>query len=185
MTISQTVVNRAMFRSPANYLVYLIGEERLYGKVGGEQLSLRAYSGGARGSRVAARPENSAASFDVRKGVEGHGPGERGGPLPPGHYLAHATEQHHTLGRANWLESVTAHLKYQTRDYSRGPGFYIHGRGPLGSDGCIVPDAPAQREHLQSLIDSVGHPIPLWVVFSRQAPSQTDILKRLLDPYAA
>jgi len=173
----------AIFRSPVNYFVYTTGTEQLVCRFGSVERRFRAFSGGGRGS-IAGRAEDSAASFDYRLKKVSDERGERGGPLPPGHYLVHRTEQHGHLGQANWLESITAHLRVPTRDFTKAYGFYIHGRGPKGSDGCIVPENRSDREWVQGAIDRLGLPIPLWVVLGQQ-PERGDVLKRVMNPYQA
>lgn len=184
MRISSAVTD-SLFRQPRHYLVYLIASERLYGRVDGQLFDFRAYSGGGRGSVGNRRAEQSAASFDPRTKASGHEFGERGGPIPPGKYLAHPSEANPTLGRASKLHSWTAHLAYPTRGYDFPGGFYIHGRGRYGSDGCIVPELPANRERLQDAIDAAGTVVPLWVLLSERPPSQTEVLQRLMNPHQA
>jgi hypothetical protein len=55
-----------------------------------------------------------------------------GGPIPPGTYtIKHAAANQH-LGLSAELVPKRANMM------GRG-GFFIRGRGPHGSDGCIVP----------------------------------------------
>jgi hypothetical protein len=67
------------------------------------------------------------------KEVKGPG-GHRGGPIPLGRFKISSPVHHRHLGLAAALTPETPMPNH------RG-GFYIHGRGPLGSDGCIVPMA--------------------------------------------
>jgi hypothetical protein len=55
-----------------------------------------------------------------------------GGPIPPGSYKICEPAQHPHLGLSARLDPE--HPKMCVRG-----GFFIHGRGPHGSDGCIVP----------------------------------------------
>jgi hypothetical protein len=169
--------------TPANYLVYLIADERLYGKVNQKHFDMKAYSGGGRGS-TQGRDEHSEASFDYRIRKISEEAGERGGPIPPGIYMVQRSEKNPTLGEANKLVSATAHWTTPGRGYSFPGGFYIHGRGRYGSDGCIVPDQPSQRRALVNEIDKVA-PLILWVVLNASPPSREQILKALLNPFSA
>ena len=171
-------MNQTSFHSPDSYLVYLIADERLYGKVHGRPVDLKAASGGARGSENSRRVETDAGSFDYRKEWVSDARGERGGPLPPGRYVVHCTARHPHVGISNWLEPITA--RYKNRN-----GFFLHHRGPKGSDGCIVPYFDNELDALQARIDAVGHAIPLWVALSATPPSTAEILRKMLDPYSA
>ena len=122
-------------------LYYSIAQQRLSGEVGGKRVDLFAVSGGGRG-RTKGSPEYSLTSFDHRRKAM---KSTRGGPLPPGFYIVHKPGNHPRLGRSAYLEQTLASLlqsdllapdRYYVTD--RG-GFFIHGRGAHGSDGCIVP----------------------------------------------
>ncbi len=169
--------------SPSHYLVYLIAQQRLYGIVNGKKFDLKAFSGGGRGS-VAGKDQHSEATFDYRIKKISKEFNERGGPIPPGTYSVLASEKNGTLGQANKLVSLTAHLKTKTRDYGFPGGFYIHGKGRYGSDGCIVPDVPAQRSALVAEIDKVA-PFKLWVQLIATTPSRKEILKAMVGPVIA
>ena len=96
MTTTMSPSQAALFSNPSNYLVYLIADQLLYGTVNGKQFSLTAFSGGGRGSIGNANADFSAASFDPRIAKQSNEFGERGGPLPPGHYLVGVTENNKT-----------------------------------------------------------------------------------------
>lgn len=61
---------------------------------------------------------------------------EHGGPIPTGRYRILPPSRHPHLGLSCRLDPYDAE---QTRHMAGRDGFYIHGRGPHGSDGCIVP----------------------------------------------
>jgi hypothetical protein len=63
----------------------------------------------------------------------------RGGPLPPGRYRLHPPMRHPRLGPACFLEPDLAN------DMRGRDDFWIHGPGPRGSDGCIVPVPDGRR----------------------------------------
>lgn len=85
----------------------------------------------------------------------------RGGPLPPGRYLLHPPAPHPRLGPACFLEPDAAN------DMRGRDDFWIHGPGPRGSDGCIVPVPDGSRRrgifHLMSVLARLA-PCPLVVV---------------------
>lgn len=169
--------------SPSHYLVYLIGQQRLYGIVNGKKFDIKAFSGGGRGS-IAGRDDHSEATFDYRVKEISKSFGQRGGPIPPGVYTVQRSEKNPTLGISNKLVSQTAHLKTKTRGYSFPGGFYIHGTGRLGSDGCIVPAVPQERMALVAQIDKVA-PLKLWVQLSLTTPTREELLKALVGPARA
>lgn len=183
--MSNPSTNKAGRPSTRSYLVYVAVEERLYGQVAGKPFDFRAFSGGGRGSRGDKRSESSFMSMDPRTPMQSHEFGERGGLLPPGMYRVGPTRPNPTLGQANRLESITAHLKYPQRYYKFPGGFYIHGRGKYGSDGCIVPENPDDRRDVQAAIDEIGGGFSLWSVLTLTPPSQSDVLRAMLNPHVA
>lgn len=141
-------------------LTYSIARERLEGEVGGQKFSMRAFSGGGRG-RVGGGAEHTPESYDVfRKEKEGGGKHLHGGPTPPGFYVCHYIAHHPTFGECIFLEqTITSLLGVtsggQLRFYDRD-GFFIHGRGKHGSDGCIVPENNADRVRLNKAVKKAG-----------------------------
>lgn len=63
----------------------------------------------------------------------------RGGPLPPGRYRLCPPARHPRLGLACFLDPDPANAMRGRDD------FWIHGPGPRGSDGCIVPVPDGRR----------------------------------------
>ncbi len=118
-------------------LTYYIFEGVLAGVAGGRVFHIFARSGGGGGST------KHDADFDggyylLLTGMKTSGKGAKhrhGGPIPVGRYTIHKPAKHPHLGRAAFLEPDTR-TPMMGRD-----GFFIHGRGPHGSDGCIVPSA--------------------------------------------
>lgn len=100
---------------------------------------MRAWSGGRRGTKGDAA-EHDPATYDVFR-QENHGKGIHRGPLPPGIYVCRYVAHHAKFGECVFLEqTITALLQIdadaKVRFYDRD-GFYVHARGPHGSDGCI------------------------------------------------
>jgi hypothetical protein len=157
-------------------LTYSIAREWLQGTVGGERFSTRAWSGGGRG-QTDNMAQHGFESYDVFRKTQ-HSRGIRGGPLPPGIYLCRHRAHHPVFGECiNLAQTLTAEIhvdsKGDVRLYDRDK-FYIHGRGKLGSDGCIVPENPADRARLNRAIKNssgtvmlkvtdVGFPMPAAV----------------------
>ena len=128
-------------------LTYDIANERLYGTIGTRKISIWARSGGGRGSLVhpdgtpgqrAVRSWHSQLKQDDSKGI-------RGGPLPAGFYIVQKPKMHPDLKLSAYLEQTITSLLYANPSAALGISvtkrdrLYIHGRGPKGSDGCIVP----------------------------------------------
>ena len=133
---------------------YSIATEMLRGRVGNEEFIVRAWSGGRRGAKGSGA-ESSSASYDVFR-KEQHDKGVHGGPIPPGIYLCRYVASHPKFHECIFLEQtltslIRVDMNAKIRLYDRD-GFYIHGRGPHGSDGCIVPDNEAVRFQLNKAV---------------------------------
>ena len=134
---------------PKANLTYYIFEGVLVGNAGGRSFHLLALSGGGGGS-TKSRP---AASMNnpYMTALKTTSPGaqhQHGGPLPSGWYKILKPAQHPHLGRSALLEP-----RIPNAMMGRG-GFFIHGRGPHGSDGCIVP--LSQFKELMDALDQSG-----------------------------
>jgi hypothetical protein len=113
-------------------LFYNIASGRLAGVVDGNRFDDYAGSGGRAGSKV-----EGAANWRLQNNpLATHVGGKRSagthnfGPIPNGRY---ALQVHET--RTNWVRLVPEekNIMYERRDFA------IHGRGQVGSHGCIVP----------------------------------------------
>ena len=133
-------------------LEYYIIEQTLRGTVGGKPIHFFALSGGGGGRRGAPFPtdivNNPYFEGQQLKDLKG-GMHVYGGPIPPGWYLIlHSnprdTAKHGPCVRLNPMKG--------TRVMGRG-GFLIHGRGRLGSEGCIVP--MIDREELKRFVSAL------------------------------
>src|SRR5271157_856860 len=119
---------------PAN-LTYYIREGLLVGLIDGRMFHIIALSGGAGGSTR--NSATDATNNPYMEALKTKGPAKspthvHGGPLPPGKYVVSTPAQHPHLGLSARLDHPL--FRPMGRD-----GFYIHARGPHGSDGCIVP----------------------------------------------
>lgn len=118
-------------------LTFYIADGVLTGTANGHMVNISAASGGGGGStRHAANADtNNPNSTDVRTTGSGRNH-HHGGPIPVGRYRISSPYRHPHLGLAARLDPYDA---AQTRSMGGRAGFFIHGRGPHGSDGCIVP----------------------------------------------
>ena len=113
-------------------LVYNIEDRRLQGKIGREYISAYAGSGGRAGSKVAGAENwwlaNNSLATHVG-GTKSKGT-HRYGPIPRGLYTLRLHES-----RKNWIRLIPDKSNVM---FDRS-GFAIHGRGKVGSHGCLVP----------------------------------------------
>ena len=134
-------------------LTYYIREGLLVGVSGRRMFHISALSGGGGGSTQ--NPGTDTINNPYMEGLKTSGGANssfhvHGGPLPPGKYIVHTPAQHPHLGLSAELEHPN--FKPMGRD-----GFYIHGRGPHGSDGCIVPlDKVKFNDLMAALCQSQG-----------------------------
>jgi hypothetical protein len=128
-------------------LTYYIFEGILTGFVEGRMIHMSALSGGGGGSTtrksvdpVTNNPYAAGLKTTGAPRASGH---VHGGPIPPGTYTIRPPAIHPHLGLSAKLEH--RHWRPMGRD-----GFFIHYRGPHGSDGCIVPLLRAQFDRLMT-----------------------------------
>jgi hypothetical protein len=139
-------------RAMSANLTYYIFEGTLTGQVGGKFFHIEALSGGAGGSTN--NKPSDAVNNPYMEGLKTVGSnsavGHRhGGPIPPGRYTIVKPSHHPHLG----LSAQLTHPRW--RPMGRD-GFYIHGRGPHGSDGCIVPLNHARFVDLMDALTKSG-----------------------------
>ncbi len=163
-------------------LVYDAALELLSGAIGDKHFRLTAYSGGSRGHKSGVKPElakkylhsqadslmsHFATTRELKdsKGNYIH----RGGTLPPGHYQCHYVAHHHTFGeciqllRAADAVAIRSIFSPHPIPCGRGNDFFIHGSGPKGSDGCIVPAYDAERRTLNQAVKNFHGSVVLHV----------------------
>ncbi len=155
----------------SNILTYSIAREWLQGSIGNQTFSMHAWSGGRRGSTTPGASQHGYGSHNVFRKEQN---GVNGGPLPPGIYLCRYVTNGSGGESIRLDQTVTslfqidaqAHVRFYNRD-----GMYIHRRGPIGSQGCIVVENEADRIRLNQAIKNwsgtvmlkvtdVGMPLP-------------------------
>lgn len=143
-------------------LTYYIREAILEGIVAGEFIQILAVSGGGAGKtdrNYASNlpPEEPYFNNPTYTGIrKSSNEGIRGGPLPTYHYIIGKPEHNKAIltPTQNMLTPVSgATFKTET---GRDGGFQIHGRGAIGSDGCIVPLVPAEFHRLMEGLKKDG-----------------------------
>ena len=131
-------------------LTYYIFEGTLTGYAGKQTFHMSALSGGGGGTTKGGQTSAVNNPYMEALVTSGKGKGHvHGGPIPPGRYIIHKPGKHPHLGLSARLE----HPKW--RPFGRD-GFFIHGRGPHGSDGCIVPLDGTQFKNLMAALTSSG-----------------------------
>jgi len=153
-------------------LTYNAAAELLSGSIGKAHFHEVAFSGGGRGHKsnvkhaAAARylhgnPLNDmygrlATTREVYQ-EKGDQYDQRGGTIPPGHYLCVYTPNHKTFRECVFLSPQADAFAIRS-PFSMFPiphhrsGFFIHGHGPKGSDGCIVLANESRRTLLNHTI---------------------------------
>jgi hypothetical protein len=117
-------------------LTFYIFEGVLTGIANGHMVHLRAASGGGGGSTVNQPTSDMNNPYSQGVKTEEGKHHRHGGPIPAGRYRISTPARHPHLGLAARLDPYDAD---QERHMYGRDGFYIHGRGRHGSDGCIVP----------------------------------------------
>lgn len=137
--------------------VYNIVEDLLTGSLDGVTFSASAGSGGRAGSKLKGVVNPLLANNPYATGIKSEG-NRAGGPIVMGKYTMKTHES-----RKFWIRLIPdAGNNMKGRD-----GFAIHGRGPIGSHGCIVPTDFNVVEALYKLIaarEMKGGPAPTLAV---------------------
>jgi hypothetical protein len=110
-------------------LMYNIVEQLLEGEIDGQAIHARAVSGGRAGTKTPGVENVFLANNPYLTRVKKQG-ATPGGPTVMGKYrlFTHGS-------KPNWIRLVP----YDDNTMFNRDGFAIHGRGPRGSDGCVVP----------------------------------------------
>jgi len=166
------IARRTSMTQPATKIArleYNAARERLTGAIGEVHFNFIAYSGGSRGhtahikTRLAkaylhTQADSLFSHLATTKTIEKNETFiQRGGTLPPGHYRCQYLEDHPPFGPCIQLvqtrDALAIHSPFSPFPIPHGRGgFFIHGSGPKGSDGCIVPSDPADRQRLNKAV---------------------------------
>jgi len=105
---------------------------------------------------------------------------QRGGTIPPGHYLCVFVANHpsfHACIRLAQMHDAHAIVSPFAREaivHHRG-GFFIHGHGPKGSDGCLVLANETKRKLLNQAVEQFQGRVILEVTHvSYLLPAESD-----------
>jgi hypothetical protein len=137
-----------------NGLLYLIADQMLVGDIEGTHFQMRAVSGGRAGTKTPGAENEGLANNPYLSWVK-KGPNPIGGPLPCGSYTLRLRPS-----KTNWIDLIPENPH---RMWGRD-GFAIHGRGPRGSDGCIVPMTPGELVKLVAAVGAAKTPVTLTVI---------------------
>lgn len=150
-------------------LQYSIMDECLYGTIGKTSFSMKAYSGGGRGSTAGMERQDLKHWNTNKKAPATFDEASRGGPLPIGFYIVSYLGRYKHFGECARIDQTIASLLQRDLDSPIGikvtdrDGFLIHGAGPKGSDGCIVPASKSALRNLLAAIKAQKAPIGLLV----------------------
>jgi hypothetical protein len=120
---------------PAN-LTYYIFEGVLTGTANGHMINITALSGGGGGSKEHGGNSDTNNPYSQSLKTQEGKTHVHGGPIPVGRYKVLPPSKNPHLGLSARLDPYD---EAQTKKMFGRDGFYIHGRGRHGSDGCIVP----------------------------------------------
>jgi hypothetical protein len=172
----------ALSSSSIAQLEYDAARERLTGTIGtAPYFDMMAYSGGSRGHKAGVSPKKAREYLHKQAGslmthlattkmqIDGGGHYiRRGGTLPPGHYTCHYVGKHHVFGECIQLkrtaDALAIHSPFSPHPIPHGrDDFFIHGSGPKGSDGCIVPVDTGERHRLNVAVKNFQGQVMLLV----------------------
>jgi hypothetical protein len=156
-------------------LTYNIVEERLTGVIDGVAITAHAGSGGRAGSKAKDAVNIFLANNPYATGVKKRGD-RAGGPLPLARYVLRTHE-----AKNNWIRLLP--IEADKSRLGDRDGFAIHGRGPRGSDGCIVPTDFSVVQLLHSLVkarEDANKPAPTLAVIAVGDLQRFDRLRSLV-----
>ena len=129
-------------------LYYNIATCRLKGSLDGKNVDNYAVSGGRAGTKTLGAQNlwlsNNVFATNVKLQESKKNEGSSGGPLPQGIYTLLPHEEHENWIRLIPFKTTLPEIRINGKalkgnNWMQGrSGFAIHGRGPRGSDGCIV-----------------------------------------------
>jgi hypothetical protein len=152
-------------------ITYNAASQLLSGVIGETRFNDIAYSGGSRGHKATTSAKATrylhASSLNESMGrlattreiydKKSDRYSQRGGTIPPGHYLCVYLSNYkdfHECIRLEPMRDAHAILSPFARHgivHHRG-GFFIHGHGPKGSDGCLVLANETRRKLLNQVV---------------------------------
>jgi hypothetical protein len=138
-------------------LTYNIVEQVLGGRIDGVSINTQAVAGGRAGSKQSGAVNLFLANNPYATGVK-KSDKTPGGPLILGKYRLRTHESE---------EKYIRLIPFDENNMRGRVGFLIHGRGPRGSDGCIVPTDFSVVELLHSLVaarEKASRPAPTLAV---------------------
>lgn len=110
-------------------LSFNIATGQLSGTINNYSFAVRAWSGGRGGSKTPHVASEVMVNNPLLTCLKLDNSSHYAGPLPMAFYYLTANKE-----KQNWIKLTPFRGYMCKRD-----GFYIHGRGPIGSEGCIVP----------------------------------------------
>ncbi len=141
------------YRNDSTKLSYYIWDGLLVGLLAGKPIEISAVSGGGASSTKSAPADtanNPYATGVITTGKADSANHVHGGPIPPGFYKILPPGMYTPQGAdPKKVHFLAAQLAREGKFKTRDGGFLIHGRGPHGSDGCIV---PRKKEDFHKLI---------------------------------
>jgi hypothetical protein len=152
-------------------LAYNIVEQILDGSIDGVSISAHAVAGGRAGSKMRGVVNPLLANNPYATGVKAVKP-KTGGPLVMGRYYMKTKKN-----TQNWITLEP----FADNEMKGRSGFAIHGRGPRGSDGCIVPTDFNMVQEIYKLVkarEKAGSPAPTLAVI---AAGDLDFIERRLQ----
>lgn len=91
------------------------------------------------------------------------------GRFPPVNYTCRYIAHHHIFGeciqllRQSDARAIHSQFSPHPMPHFRANDFFIHGSGPKGSDGCIVPPNRAERLRLNQAVKNFPGTVVLFV----------------------
>jgi hypothetical protein len=182
-------------KSPTAGLVYRAALEILEVNIAPHpSFAMKAFSGGGRGAKPKSARDakrylyNQAATiashFSSTREITVHGKYvQRGGTLPEGHYtcryIAHKPGFGECIKLDMWSDAIANSPHFGKKHRHHRDGFLIHGRGPKGSDGCIVPEDESKRLLLNRYVKERGTVVLLVKDVGYQMPAEMDFGRAL------
>jgi hypothetical protein len=175
-------------------LTYNAASQMLSGLIGDTHFHDIAYSGGSRGHKAttsaratrylhASNLNESMGRFATTREIydkKSDTYTQRGGTIPPGHYHCVYVANHPSFRECIRLDqmrdahAIVSPFARHAIVHHRG-GFFIHGHGPKGSDGCLVLANEHRRKLLNEAVERFEGRVVLEVIHvSYMLPAELD-----------